>query len=83
MIVAHSSPQHSYCLQPCTYTYITHPEQFTYQASLYYICWLLVVLFYHVSTLFGSFNAELNFKQFSLAFSLMLKQSYFKQFSLA
>ena len=26
----------------------------------------LVVLFYGVSTLFGSFNAELNFKQFSL-----------------
>ena len=25
-----------------------------------------VVLFYSVSTLFGSFNAELNFKQFSL-----------------
>ena len=35
------------------------------------VSWLVVlfclVVFYGVSTLFGSFNAELNFKQFSLA----------------
>ena len=36
---------------------------------------LWVVLFYSISTLFGSFQAELNFKQFSLVF-------VYKQFSL-
>ena len=35
-----------------------------------YVGWLvgwLVVLFYSISALFGSFNAKLNFKQLSLA----------------
>ena len=31
------------------------------------VVWL-AVLFYGVSTLFGSFNAELNFKQFNLVY---------------
>ena len=50
----------------------------------------LVVSFYGISTLFGSFNAKLNFKQFNLVKleflftnSLMSKQFYFKKFSLA
>ena len=39
------------------------------------MCWL-VVLFYGVSTLFGSFNAELNFKkiQFSISIVFVCKQ---------
>ena len=32
----------------------------------WFVGWLVRWLFYDVSTLFGSFNAELNFKQFSL-----------------
>ena len=54
----------------------------------------MVVLFYGISTLFGSFNTELShFDKFqtikfsiSIIFclhSLMLKQFYFKQFGLA
>ena len=39
----------------------------------------LVVLFYGISTIFRSFNAELNFKQFSL----VSKQFYLKEFRLA
>ena len=33
----------------------------------------LVVLFYGVSILFGSFNAKLNFKQFRLVYSFCLQ----------
>ena len=46
----------------------------------------LVVLFYSISTFFGSFNAELNYKQFNLVLIYFClhsvkcqKQFYFKQ----
>ena len=62
------------------------PQSFN-DFSIFTIFVSLVVLFYVVSTDSGSFNAELNFKQFSIAFCLQTvrcqNQFYFKQFSLA
>ena len=72
----------------------THELREFFKTVIWLVGWLVVLLFYGVPTIFGSFNAELshfgkNFKQFSLVwvrFSLHSKMSryfYFKQFNLA